>query len=103
MYGRTANQQLALQMAPLVRKLTRTDWNLLNGANHTDLGAVEAVASMRGLGVNRGQVCVDGQARTRMRTETLKLRVVLVAVGFAANDSLGQQSLAPQSNQTLRV
>jgi hypothetical protein len=38
-----------------------------------------------------------------MRAETQELRVVLVAMCFTADDSLGQQSLAPQSNQTLRV
>lgn len=102
-YVRTADRQLVLQMEPLVRKLTRTDRNLLHGANHANLGAVEAVASTRGLRVNRGQVRVDGQTWMRMRTETLKLRVVLVTTRFAANHSLGQQSFSPQSNQTLWV
>ena len=95
------NRQLILQMAPLVRKLARTDRNVLNDPNHTDFGSVECVAPMRGLVVNCGQVCVDSRARMWMRIETLKLRMVLVAVCLAANDRLGQQSFSPQSNQTL--
>lgn len=103
MNGWTANRQLVLQMAPLMRKLARTDRNVLNHPNRTDLGMVEGVAPMRGLGVNRSQVCVDGQARMRMRAEALELRMVFVATCLAADDRLGQQRLTPQGNQPLRV
>lgn len=63
-------------MVPLMFELTRTDRNVLNNPNRTDLAAIESIASMRGFGVYRVQICVNGQARLRMGSETLKLRVV---------------------------
>lgn len=103
MNGWTADRQLALQVDPLMRKLARADRDALDRPNRTDLGTVEGVAAMHGFGVHRSQVCVDGQARMRMQTETLKLRMALVATRPPANDHLGQQSLTPQGNQPLRV
>lgn len=103
MHGWIANRQLVLQVAPLVGKLARTDRNVLNDPNRTDFGPVECVASVCGFVVNCGQVCVDGRARMRMRIETLNLWMMPVATRLATNDRLGQQSLAPQSNQTLRI
>jgi len=88
---------------PLVRKLARTDRNVLNDPSGTDFGPVECVASVCGLVVNCGQVRVDGRARIWMQIETLKLRVVRIATRLAAKNCLGQQSLAPQSYQTLWV
>lgn len=103
MNGWIADRQLVLQVAPFMRELARTDRNVLNNPNRTDFRPIESVATMRSLVVNCGQVGVDSRARVRMRIETLDLRMVRVATCRAANNRLGQQSLAPQSNQALWI
>ena len=88
--GRTANRQLALQMLPLTRKLTGADRDCLDNPDWADLGAVEGVASLSGLGVDSSQIRIYSRTRLRMCPETLQLRMAGVAACFATEHCLGQ-------------
>ena len=83
--------------------MSRAHGHALDLAQGADLAAVEAIASLSCLDVNSREICVDGKTRMRVFGEALKLRVMRVATRFATNDGLGQQRLAPQGYQPLRV
>ena len=102
-HGWTAGSQLTLQMLPLARKLARTDKDWLNNPDWADLGAIEGVATMCCLGMDRREIRVYGRARLGMRLETLQLRMVCVASRLAAEHCFGQQRLAPKRDETLGV
>ena len=102
-HGWTASRQLALQMPPLTRKLTRTDRDWLNSPDWADLGAIEGVATVYCLGMDRCEIRVYGRARLGMRLEALQLRMACIASRLAAEHCFGQKRLAPKSNKTLRV
>ena len=100
---RATSSQLLLQVQPLMGELPGTDRNGINGSDRSDFGPIEGVTPKSCLRVDRGQIRVDSQAWLGVRYEALQLGMTRVATSFAPQHSLGQQRLAPQRNQTLRI
>jgi hypothetical protein len=100
---RAARRQLSLQMQPLELDLIRVDWNEANPLDQADLGPIEGVPASSGFAMDRGEIRIDGESRMGMRLEAIKLGMFGIAARCAAKDRPGQQSLAPQSYQPLRI
>lgn len=90
-------------MLPLERKLAGTDGDGLDRPDRAEPGPIEGIATCHGLGMDSGQVRVDGKARLGVSPETLQLRMAGVAASLPAEHRPGQQGLAPQRHEPLRV
>ena len=90
-------------MLPLMRQLAGTHRDCSNRPDRADPGPVEAIATFNRLGMHGGEIRVYGEARLRMRLETLQLRMAGVAARFAAEYCSGQQCLSPKRNEPLRI
>jgi hypothetical protein len=77
-------------MLPLKRKLTRADQDGLRDTSRPELGLVERIATCDGLGIDGGQIRVDGNSRMRVSPEPLKLRMVKITARFTSQDGPGQ-------------
>jgi hypothetical protein len=86
-----------------MRQLARTHRDSSNSPDRADPGLVEAIATFDRLGMHSGEIRVYGEARLRMRFETLQLRMAGVAARLAAEYCSGQQRLSPKRNESLRI
>jgi hypothetical protein len=99
----TALGQLVQQVLPLKCELAGGDRDGLCDPRRPQLGLVERITARHRLGIDRNQVRVDRNPWLRMSPEPFQLRMVEVPTCFATQDSPGQQRLAPQGNQALRI
>ena len=70
------------------------------GLRMRDLSWFKPVSPLAGLIADGMEVCTDGGQGTWPRAEAVHLRVVTVDAGFRAEESLGQQRLTPESNES---
>ena len=98
-----ASSELAHQVAPLVRKLPAGHRNGSHASQRADFAAIECVAAPGRFSVYLLQVRIDGRSRKGVRAEPLELRMVPVTAGFAAQDGLCEQRLAPERDQPLGI
>ena len=99
----TSGCELSLQVQPLKRNLSGADRKGFDRPDRTELGPVKGIASTHGLVMDGAQVRVDRKARMGMRPEAFQLGMPCIAACLAAEDRPGQQRLAPQGDQALRV
>ena len=95
--------QLAKQVLPLVFELARGTADPKAAADRAHLAAIEGVTTRLRLPQHRSQEGVDGRAREWVCLESMELRMVAVAPGFAAQDRARQQRFSPQRHEALRI
>ena len=100
---RTSEAQLFQKPTPFVLQLAVSGENALDRNFAAKFGVIELVAARQCLCANRGEVTVDGGARSRAQPESLQLRMLPVAIGTAAKDFAGEQRFSPKGDQTLRI
>jgi hypothetical protein len=100
---RITHGKLLNEMCPLERDLIRANDYGPHRSDRSHLGTIERITAPACFVVNRGEVRVDGRARMLVILEPLKLGMASVAARFPPKNRPSQQSLAPQSNQSLWV
>src|SRR6516162_9872465 len=90
-------------MHPFVKQLALRFVDPATQAFACELGRVKRIATTLRLLMNSNQIGGDSSKWGRRRPEPGELRVMLVSFGGAAQDFLGQQRLAPKSDQSLGV
>jgi hypothetical protein len=68
-----------------------------------DFGAVEFIAAPRGFLMDRFEISGHGGHRFSVRAKTDELRMMPVAPGFAAQNFLRQQRLAPERDESFGI
>lgn len=99
----TAQAKLPEQVPPLMRELSRCYGNRRHVAHGANLGTVKSIAAARCFSVNGAQVRGNGGPRRCMGLEPLQLGMMPVAPGQAPKHCTGQQRLAPQRDEPLRI
>lgn len=90
-------------MSPFVRDLPGRDAYLADFARAAGLAAVKIITTPRCLGMNFGEIRIDGGAGRCMSAEAFELRVVPISPCAPAQHGLRKQRLTPQGNQALRI
>ena len=98
-----APRKFSHQMLPLVGHLPVSDAQLANRTDATDLPAIKGVATPRRLGMDRGEIGVDGGAGRWVSAKPFELWMMAIALRAPAQHRLRKQCLAPQRNQALRI
>jgi hypothetical protein len=91
------------EVPPLMGDLPVCDGYPGNPAHRASLAAVEAVTAPVRLGMNLGEVSIDGGTRRCMSAEAPQLRMVAIALRSSAQNGLREQGFAPKGDQTLRI
>src|SRR5581483_10074201 len=95
--------ELSLQVGPLIKELAAGFGNLGCEAGVRDFGFVEMVAAAARLGGKAGKKGGDGGNGAGMGAEARQLRMVAVAAGGALQNFLGEEGLAPGSNEAAGI
>ncbi len=99
MGSRRAASQLSLQVLPLTSQLALGHAQSLRGAPPGNERRVEAITAARRFTVDFGKVRGDCGDRGRAFAKADELRVCTVAARAAPQHGLGEQALAPHSDQ----
>lgn len=90
-------------MLPFIKELPVGALDLKLSAIRRDFTRVEGIAAGLGLGEHDAEISIDRCAGDRVSPEALKLRMMPIADGFAAQGSPRQEGFPPESDQAFRV
>jgi hypothetical protein len=99
----TPPREFPHEVLPLVGNLPVGDRNPGNCAHRANLAAVEGIAAPVRLGMNLGEVSIDGQTRRRLGAEAPQLWMMAISLRSPAQNGLRKQAFAPKGDQTLWI
>jgi hypothetical protein len=99
----TPPREFPHEVLPFVGDLPVCDRYRGNPAYRANLAAIKGVAAPVRLGMNFGEISIDGGTRRCMSAKPAQLGMVAIALRSSAQNGLREQGFAPKGDQTLRI